>query len=136
MKLTITVDFGWYFPRVTRLKVFDCQTRLFLVDLGLIRLGFWHGDIRWALIETVKNLAKDKQWLIDNAPSVRVAKRRAYAKGKAAAISDVGAEVEYWKEAAHKNWVALEKEQNENFDLRNAIRALRKLDTMSEKGQS
>lgn len=126
--VTITVEVGWYFPRVTLLKVHNCETKVLLVDVGIVRFGFWRGDVHWTLIETIKNIARNKQWLIDNAQPVRVAKRIAYAKGKAEGLAQIGQELKYWKDASHKNWTALQTAQIENSNLRCTISTLRDLD--------
>ncbi len=128
MVLTFTIEFGWYVPKITVLKVYDCTSKLLLLDLGIVRIGMWRKDIRWALIETVKNLAKNKQWLVENAPAVRVARKHAYAKGKAEGTSQMGEELKYWKTQAIKHYDDLQRAHAENYELRTAIRALKRLD--------
>lgn len=46
MVLTFTIEFGWYVPKITVLKVYDCTSKLLLPDLGIVRIGVWRKDIR------------------------------------------------------------------------------------------
>lgn len=127
----LTLDFCLTVPGVRILPIDGCERKLVLINTGFLTVGIWRGDVNRLLLHNIRHVASQKNWLIENAASVRLARKQAYAKGKAEGNKDTKQNADFWKACARLDNELLNKALSENDRLQAVITTLRWLD---EKG--
>lgn len=117
----IIVSFGIYGIRFRRARLFgDSEYPLLSIRFLLISLVIIKGYPAGLFREAILGLSEDSEWLIENARSVRFARRKAMAKVRAQMEAEYRMRIERaWEEASS--------ESDKKSDLQNEVYALRRV---------
>lgn len=121
----ITLDFGVSWIGIKRVHVFgdEDQTVVFVSCLFFV-IGIWRRKAGATLLQAIKNLDHSPGWIYENWPHVRLAAKKARARGRAEGNSSVYS----YKEAYHREYQRVVDLQQENNQLRITVDTLRRLD--------
>jgi hypothetical protein len=129
--MIVTIDPRLCGIRVRRVSIFgDESKRVTFVNALFFVIGFWRDSASVALLQAVKNVDHNPEWIFRNWNHVRLAKKKAIAKGRA----EGKAEVYPWKVAYEKQYERASSLESENWRLRTTIETLQNLE--SQKGST
>jgi len=100
------------------------QYELKTLRVGLITLTFMPNSAQNILVSAMSSLTRDRDWLINNAPSVRHAKRKAIAKARAADAFSFEALYEESEKIRFERDQMIAILNSENKNLRNTIKII------------
>lgn len=98
------------------------QCELKTLRLGLVTFTFMSNNAQNMLVSAMSGLSRDKDWLVNNAPSVRHAKRRAIAQARAADSFSYKAQCEDYSDKIFKLDEKVSRLTSQNNHLKQAIK--------------
>ena len=117
----ILIDFRLCGLRCRRARLFgEMEHRLLSIQLLLISVAVIKGNPVPMFRQTILGLSEDPQWLVENAPAVRLARQRATAKARAQMESE-------YRENITRAWDRVRTTEHRLSELQNEVYALRRV---------